>query len=78
MVSNFRHSSDLLFIMMTISMHNKKYYFFFVHIKNVTKYISDILPKNKELISAKAKKYYKKNKDRLSTQTIERYRSLPE
>ena len=78
MVSNFRHSSDLLFIMMTISMHNKKYYFFFVHTKNVTKYISDILPKNKELISAKAKKYYKKNKDRLSTQAIERYRSLPE
>ena len=59
-------------------MHNKKYYFFFVHIKNVTKYISDILPKNKELISAKAKKYYKKSKDRLSTQAIERYRSLPE
>ena len=59
-------------------MYNKKYYFFFVHIKNVTKYISDILPKNKELISAKAKKYYKKSKDRLSTQAIERYRSLPE
>ena len=34
--------------------------------------------RNKELISAKNKGYYQKNKDRLSTQARERYHNLPE
>lgn len=34
--------------------------------------------RNKELVWAKSKEYYKKNRDRLSKQARERYNILPE